>query len=403
MKINCFIIITFIAVLKLIYGCTISLNTDLGDPQPLILKSNFTNDLVDPFCSPTNRDRIHLNDNETVFVSCPGGYLLVKNVPIWTDHERIVCKRNKFLFYEEKREVLFIDITCNKMPKHTARYTHKNCLKNYDEIEIGFFVKGYFLKITEICFDQKLDKAIYAKHNLTKSISGFQFGFPRPSWIQDKFFKANNVNLLYTRNTQRRTINSLLGLESGSFKYIAQYGDFFLARGHLTPRADYLYGSLQWATFYFVNAAPHWQTFNGANWMFLESDIRRFASRNQRDLVIYTGTFGVLTLPHAQNGREIELYLDVSQKHKIPVPKLFWKIVYEPNSKSGVVFLGVNNPYMKNENVEDYIICKDVCDEINWLTWERKNLTAGYSYCCGVEEFTKIVNFPDFNVLTLLK
>jgi hypothetical protein len=104
------------------------------------------------------------------------------------------------------------------------------------------------------------------------------------------------------------------------------------------------------------------------------------------------------------NGVETELYLsvDVNNNKAIPVPKLVWKAVYDPISKAGVVFVGVNNPYVPNPQ-GDYIICNNVCSSITWVTWDRTNIKKGYSYCCEVNDFRiKVKYLPRFTVSGLL-
>ena len=80
---------------------------------------------------------------------------------------------------------------------------------------------------------------------------------------------------------------------------------------------------------------------------------------------MYNGTYGVATLPNV-NGTETELYLyvDSNNNKAIPVPKLFWKVAYDPKSQVGFVFVGINNPYVSNPK-GDYLICTDVCSKIS--------------------------------------
>jgi hypothetical protein len=76
--------------------------------------------------------------------------------------------------------------------------------------------------------------------------------------------------------------------------------------------------------------------------------------------------------------------------------------VYDPKSQAGVVFVGINNPYVSDPQ-GDYLICTDVCSKISWIQWDQKNVTNGYSYCCEVDNFrTKVKTLPDFPVSGLL-
>jgi DNA/RNA endonuclease G (NUC1) len=92
-----------------------------------------------------------------------------------------------------------------------------------------------------------------------------------------------------------------------------------LTKGHHSARADFVYGSQQRAAFHFVNVSPQWQTFNGGNWEALESSVRAYADKNKLDLVVYTGTYGVATLPNV-NGTETELYLYVDGNNNKAIP-----------------------------------------------------------------------------------
>jgi hypothetical protein len=116
---------------------------------------------------------------------------------------------------------------------------------------------------------------------------------------------------------------------------------------------------------------------------------------------VYTGTHGVATLKDVSNV-DTELYLHVNETKKlIPVPKFYWKAVYDPKSQHGIVFVGVNIP--SSPLPSDYLICEDVCSRISWVQWDRTNITAGYSYCCEVDKFRPTVkSLPPFTVIDLL-
>ncbi|XP_022903824.2 uncharacterized protein [Onthophagus taurus] len=381
-------------------GCTISINNDLGDPQPLVIKPNGGVG-QEAFYQPTSGDKIVLNDGDVVEVACPNNNLVIDGVS-GNRVDEAICNGGKFDI--DGQTVYFSDITCKSNPYHVAKKIEDaTCTNGKTPFEIGFEVdENRFLKIIDICFDEDLQTTLYSRFDLPRSIGGYQSGFPRPGWNAEHF-TAPNVDNLYTRNTQRTTINALLGLPSSSYKYIAQSSDYFMSRGHLTAKADFVYGAHQRGTFYFLNAAPQWQTFNGRNWNSLEQDVRGYAADEQKDLVVYTGTHGVATLPHEETGEEIELYLYVNGDVKqIPVPQLYWKVVYEPSTKSAIAFVGVNNPYV--EDLTDQIICNDICDGINWLSWDQHDSQDGYSYCCSVDELKETVkNLPDLDVQGLLQ
>lgn len=51
----------------------------------------------------------------------------------------------------------------------------------------------------------------------------------------------------------------------------------YLSRGHLSPDADFLLGTWQDLSYFYINTAPQWQTINAGNWLRLENLIRNFA------------------------------------------------------------------------------------------------------------------------------
>lgn len=380
-----------------------STNGDLGEPQPLLLKPNGTD--YDAFYLPGDTTgAIAFSQGDIVNLACPGSALLVNSTSTGLDIAPATCISGT-TFAIDGQNVSFTLLTCSSYPYHTAQYSGNTCANNNREIEVGFIVGSRFLLNMLICFDDVNQNTLYSWFNLTKTIGGYQSGFPRPSFIQGSFYSTTTaVNTLYTRATQRVTINNLIGLAENSTKYIHATNNNYMARGHLTAKADYVFGAQHRLTFHFVNIAPQWQNFNGGNWNYLEQDVRSFASNNNLDLIVYTGTYGVTTLPHETTGEDVPLYLyvDSNNNRGLPVPQVYWKFVYDPLTKAGIVFIGVNNPY--HEDKSKNLLCTDVTDDISWLTWKKDDQDAGYSYGCSVDEFKNIVSyFPDLEVTSLLK
>ena len=53
----------------------------------------------------------------------------------------------------------------------------------------------------------------------------------------------------------------------------------FPAQGHLSPDAGFIYNVEQDATYYFLNVAPQFQSFNNGNWKSLEINTRDLATK----------------------------------------------------------------------------------------------------------------------------
>ena len=56
-------------------------------------------------------------------------------------------------------------------------------------------------------------------------------------------------------------------------------GTNYFAKGHLAPDAAFIYDVMQDSTYYFMNVAPQFQSFNNGNWKALEMNTRDFAAK----------------------------------------------------------------------------------------------------------------------------
>ena len=338
-----------------------------------------------------------------MLLACPGANNGFNNATLSAKTASATCYSGS-TFYVNSIPYNFSDFACKSYPAHVAKPSGSKC---YDgtkrHIRTGFEIESDFYNLIDICFDDTLYNTLYAKSTVVSGVAGYQVAFPRPSFVKDEFYPGIAVDNLYARNSQQQTVSTILGSTELSKKYIADTSNLYLVRGHLSPRVDFVYGTQQRATFHYVNVAPQWQTFNAGNWDSIESSVRTYADKKKVSLDVYTGTYGILTFPDV-NGSETELYLyaDNNNNKGIPVPKLFWKAVYEPKTQAGVVFVGINNPYISGPQ-EDDLVCNDVCSQISWLKWDQKNVTKGYVYCCDVNDFRSTVKtLPDFTVSSLL-
>lgn len=89
----------------------------------------------------------------------------------------------------------------------------------------------------------------------------------------------------------------------------------------------------------------------------------------------------------------MEITLD--QKEKLPVPKYIWKILYDSENNKGIVFIVINNPF---EFVQKQEFCENICKRANWHGQNWSNITAGYVFCCSVNDFQKSTGI-DLNII----
>jgi DNA/RNA endonuclease G (NUC1) len=171
----------------------------------------------------------------------------------------------------------------------------------------------------------------------------------------------------------------------------------YLARGHLAPDADFIFSSSQFATYFYVNVAPQFQAINGGNWVRVETMARKLADHYQTDLIIHTGLYDILKL---QNHK---IYLE--EDNLIEVPKWYWKVIINPVTKAGIVMITSNNPFAPLATLRSEEFCQNVCEEAGVETKPLQNVRKGYTFCCEVNEFKRMVNvLPNsLNVPNLLQ
>ncbi|XP_056648805.1 uncharacterized protein LOC130453204 [Diorhabda sublineata] len=362
---------------------------------PLLIKNNAI--IYPQFSNGT----VELSPFEVLEFSCPSGNVIANGVTFNTT-VKAACHHDDY-FNISGITFQWKTISCSKTLTPTIKEASINDLPDNDFNEIcyddslklgliGFDLDpDRFVNIVSVCFNTTSRVALYSNHVLTSSISIFVTNSDFKQ--DDTFYKMGaSINTIYTNS--QSTINRILGLEENSIEYIND--DIYINRGHLAPRADFYYPCIQSAVQRYINVAPQWNTFNGGNWQQAEKDVRIYARDNNVDLQIWTGTYGNSML------EEQKLYLYTYKDSPVlPVPELFWKIVYNPVNATGIILIGHNNPYHDNSTLKDEIICQDVSRNVEWLHWDSGNIEKGYSYACDYndEKFHNLVEFvPKLNV-----
>lgn len=82
-------------------------------------------------------------------------------------------------------------------------------------------------------------------------------------------------HLLFSQNHQMSVFEDILGSKSEAQKYINS--KMFMSRGHLAPDGDFMLAAWQWATYYYANVNPQFQSINGGNWLKFERAVRELA------------------------------------------------------------------------------------------------------------------------------
>ncbi|KAL9911686.1 salivary protein Tsal1-like isoform 1-T1 [Glossina fuscipes fuscipes] len=362
--------------------CQVAVRDSFPDPQPVFLNENVTD-----FLHVSDKDGVmNIIGGKTVRMWCPKQFKSIAAELI-----NVTCIGGS-VFMVDSQLYNFSDFTCNSWPSFTAQRTAEACNEGIF-IRVGFEISSkHFVEQMRVCFDEKQEVTRYVHHSLGPASNYFQTGIDRIPFQTGDFFDGKNVDNLYTQVKQQETISNALGDDVGG-KFFNISKNIYLARGHMAAKADFVFGTQQRATFLFINAAPQWQVFNAGNWARVEDGLRIWVSKNRIKVNCYTGVYGVTSLPD-QNGDETSLYLayDSNNNGLIPVPKIYFRVVIEPSTKRGIVFIGVNNPHLTIEQItKDYIFCDDISDKVTYLNWKKDDITLGYSYACTVSEFLKNV------------
>ena len=367
-------------------ACSVNINTQLRNPQPLFIRPG-----TSQFFHPSDRRGIlELTANQEIELFCTDNFASPSGVS--GNSIRVTCSSGtRFRF----NNILYNlnEFTCQNWPTFVAqrRVTTNRCFNQGIFVDVGFQVSNRFLRVFTSCHDPRTEENYYTEYTFSPASDGQERNVERPPWAQGDFFPGKNVDLMHTRNNQRRTIATILSSTSAAARFIEEPdSDVFLARGHMAAMTDFISANEQRATFFFINTAPQWQTFNGFNWVSVEISSRRLAADRNINLDVYTGTYGITQLRDDRSVNH-QIFID-GPNRQIPVPMLYYKILVNRADQSGVVLLGVNNPHLTlNEILANYVICNDVSNRINYVSWQRTNLRRGYGYACEVDDFLRRV------------
>jgi DNA/RNA non-specific endonuclease len=190
----------------------------------------------------------------------------------------------------------------------------------------------------------------------------------------------------YTKEAQVVRFTRLLGSKSRAEQLITSTN--YLARGHLMPDGDGIFRSFQYATYFYLNVVPMWQSINNGNWRIIENKVRDYGAELKRNLYVRTGAIGVMTMDNAHGGL-VNLTL---QAGAIEVPKWIYKLIRtDPNTSDGFIFYALNDPFATS-NIRRW------CDEADnmcsgavgkrtrsrWYHEDFKNFAKGFVVCCEV-------------------
>uniref|UniRef100_A0A182SQL2 DNA/RNA non-specific endonuclease domain-containing protein n=1 Tax=Anopheles maculatus TaxID=74869 RepID=A0A182SQL2_9DIPT len=354
--------------------CTINVKTDLTFPEPVFLKNN-------NLWIPKN-GQLNWALGESNAVACPKSNV----INTLLDKALITCVGGS-TFLLNGFPVNVSSIVCTKAVTGDHQLTSEVCGNGGTLRNIGFDVPGVgFVKHFTVCYNAQTASIIYTKHTVNgDSIADSIVESYRPSFKVTGVPTSVLVDSSYTIKSQQTRLTELLGSSTQAAKFVNTGS--YLARGHMTPDADGIFRTWQWDTYFYVNVAPQWQKVNGGNWLTIEKIVRSTADRLQSDVLVYTGAFDTLTLPHA-NGTQVPITLNVNG---IIAPKWTWKIIKSPSTNSAIAFITNNDPY-RTSILPSELLCSDICQEYGWYNASFETFAKGFTYCCSVQSLVAKVD-----------
>ncbi|CAK1589102.1 unnamed protein product [Parnassius mnemosyne] len=394
--------ITILCVLNIQHRqrCTLNSRIHFGEPLPVIIRNG---NLLEPTDGDGN---VVLEQGDSIILSClDAGAIYHRNTLQHINTASIICVNDDIFENVEwlNAPSRFTEFKCNVPPPYVSERTNRTCFARNTIYEVGYKIENVFYPVYESCFNEIDLNAIYSMYTQKPYNALYQTRVDRPFFIDNNVYGYVPVNSLFSPPGQKGAVARLVGVKVDDYINKTE----FLSRGHLAAKTDFVFAFGERATFHYVNCAPQWVGFNGGNWNTLEVDLRNHIHNAGYDTIIYTGTFGVSQLIN-QYGAIVDIYLysDVNNNPVVPVPKYFYKVVYEPKTKRGIAFVGINNPHYTPAEARALFFCHDICRENNnfgWLSWHPDTSSEGYAFCCTVNDFRDTVShLPDFEVTGLL-
>jgi len=396
--------------------CQVNLDSVSGKYPPLLLQDKA---FVYPTSQNEGEDRLlSFEEGEGLQLFCHGSkryqpvtYLKRNDTTVMESSVGLTCLGGTFKVSGTSEEIEVAKTTCNRKQEPRLVRKKEQCsavgsdgrtenLGSLVRVSIGWQLGETFLEQIGLCVDEKNYGTLWTNHTLHGASVPFRDIEPgRPSFRIDtsrnkRFFTwttSTKMTKLYSKKTSDSTVTAILGgktkLEGEEIIETSSSGTDYFAKGHLSPDAAFIYNVEQDATYYFVNVAPQFQSFNNGNWKALEGAVRDLGAQLGRDLVVTTGTHEILEYPDT-NRKMKAIHLARIEKY-VPAPKYYWKIVQDPQTNTAAAFIGLNDPHT---NVAPLELCRNRCAEMShWVDWKLTNLDSGYMYCCSVEDAAKAI------------
>ena len=246
-------------------GCAFNLDTSSPDFPPHLIDEN--KKIVLPVIEGTARI-INLAEGQKVTISCLGTGNLMNATELQLNPA--TCTAASTLLLADGSELTYDETTCAQQNKEilVEQGTCANGPGTF--IRNGWQFGADFIPLFDMCHDKALALNYYAIDTVFgRSANADDKTNDRPYYFsQDIYYSGLSVNTQYTQVEQTKTIAMIVGSDALAAQYIRPNTEYYLARGHMAPDADFIDAASQDASYYFMNTAPQFQTFNNGNWKY---------------------------------------------------------------------------------------------------------------------------------------
>ncbi|KAJ6648590.1 hypothetical protein Bhyg_03820 [Pseudolycoriella hygida] len=362
--------------------CIFTLPNDVPKNEPIYLNKQANNLTIFRPSGQVNR----FSSNEKLHLFCPGkkNFIQIKGENVSLNSAEVVCNNRQFQI-NGFGNVNFSEVNCTKGVQTEIKIKRHKCSRTGRIIEVGFkMANNNFLETFKVCFENETLSPLWSNHIINGKFINFNVKErSRREFKATGFPSDASPSEAYKKTVQINHFKELIGIKQ-TVTYFSSTS--YLARGHLTPDADFVFPSAQWSTYFYINASPQFQSVNSGNWLRVENLARKLAQSYNVDMEIWTGMYEILKLENSRGELEM-MYLSANGKY--PVPKWLWKIVKNTSTNSAIVFITLNDPYRSVDEVEEF--CPNVCAKASVDTKHFKTMTQGYTFCCDLTDFRQVI------------
>lgn len=202
---------------------------------------------------------IQLNRNDRLRLICHDDF----RAPFAGNKQIVATCKNQQTFSVNGVDHLIETFECRSYYPQTLRNVGESCAKGDGTLaEIGHDIGGgSFLRTMAVCLNNDAQFTYHVQYNLYPGSDVFQQRCKQTNFATGPFFGGVTRTFAnyYAHNSIVRQFAKLLGPQSST---LFEGVNLYFSPGHLMPRTDNMLATDQLCTYYYINAAQQWHSFN---------------------------------------------------------------------------------------------------------------------------------------------